>query len=589
VNHEKARPTRLFYFDVETDFEPIANMERHRLKIAWGCYVRRRTDIKAHTETWKFFTSGRELWKWVDRLRKVKSPLLVMAHNIFFDLQSSGFFHYMPRLGWKFEFYHENSAAYILVIHKENCLIKCVDTGNFFSGSVEKLGTMLGLPKLFIDFKTATLKELSKYCRRDVEIIKLAMEKWLDFLDDHDLGKFSLTKASQSMHAFRHRFMSKPIYLHDYKPAQDLEKSSYIGGRVEAFQLGSLSGGPFLTLDINSMYPYVMKHYPVPTKLVNFDLNPSLSKVEEWAGRFGMIAECDLEVPLPIFPVRLDKTLLYPIGRITAFLCTGGLRLALEEGWVKKVHSAALYEIDIVFNSFVDYLFSLRDRYKKEGNAIYEKMLKIILNSLYGKFAQYIRLSEVTDEPGGRDVYRVENYYADGSPPTIEFKMFGKKVVETERVIGRNSFLAVSSHITEYARLLLWKIIEPLYPNDVLYVDTDGFKIRESSLPKVRHKIDENELGALKIDKKCERLEIWGCKAYREDGDRTIKGIPKSAMEIAPNTFEFTSFLKPKTHQRMEVSEYYVTRKVIRRLVKEYDKGKVMSDGRVNPFFLEMW
>ncbi|GAH94157.1 unnamed protein product, partial [marine sediment metagenome] len=82
--------------------------------------------------------------------------------------------------------------------------------------------------------------------------------------------KFSITKASQAFCAYRFRFMDHKIYIHNDVTVQNLERSAYIGGRVECFRLGKIPGKQFVSMDINSMYPFVMKAEKYPYELVSY-------------------------------------------------------------------------------------------------------------------------------------------------------------------------------------------------------------------------------------------------------------------------------------------------------------------------------
>ncbi|GAI80077.1 unnamed protein product, partial [marine sediment metagenome] len=57
---------------------------------------------------------------------------------------------------------------------------------------------------------------------------------------------------------------------HNNKQAIDLERESYKGGRVECFYLGDLTNENYYMLDVNSLYPFVMRNnvYPVKYKYI---------------------------------------------------------------------------------------------------------------------------------------------------------------------------------------------------------------------------------------------------------------------------------------------------------------------------------
>ncbi|GAH84904.1 unnamed protein product, partial [marine sediment metagenome] len=192
------------------------------------------------------------------------------GHNVFFDMQASGFYQHFTQRGWQLKFYYDKGLTYILKCRKGKSTITVISSTNWFDFSLARLGAALGYPKSDIDFKVATSEELKAYCKVDVEILVKALNVYIDFILLHDLGRFSLTKASQAFTAYRHRFMPRQILIHSEQEVINLEREAYIGGRCECFQIGKISGGPFVTLDVNSMYPYVMKEQKYPWKLAGY-------------------------------------------------------------------------------------------------------------------------------------------------------------------------------------------------------------------------------------------------------------------------------------------------------------------------------
>jgi hypothetical protein len=94
----------------------------------------------------------------------------------------------------------------------------------------------------------------------------------------------------------------------------------------------------------------------------------------------------------------------------------------------------------------------------------------------------------------------------------------------------------------------------------------------------------ETELGALKIEETSNDLYLGGCKHYRTENARTIKGIPEKAKEIAPNVFEFDTFGRQNIHMKKGLVRGVIVGKKQRTLKAEYDKGMVSPEGIVTPF-----
>jgi len=585
-NHRNTMPSRMVFLDTETTKTIIGHQAKHRMKIAWTCYVTRSGLNCKVGETWKFWEKQYPMWKYIEGLAREKTQLYVLAHSIFFDLQSSGFFRYFTQSGWVLDFIYEGGLTYILVIRKEKKTIRLISTTNFFDTTVEKLGAMIGLPKLDVNFDTVSNEDLKVYCRRDVEIIKTVMLQYINFIESNDLGKFSLTRAAQSFAAYRHRFMETKISIHTDRDIVDLEQAAYIGGRCECFRFGIQEGGPFLSLDINSMYPYVMKMFQYPCRLINYRKDPPLNLVREILMKFACVADVHIETDVPVYAVKHEEKVSFPVGSFRTFLCTGGLQEAMNRGHLKKVYRMSVYKKSDLFTGYVDFFHNLRLESKQENNPVYVKMLKLFLNSLYGKFGQWQPETIETEDITFDGYWRMETLDLLTGEMDIEYKLLNKVIRRIGKVPGKNSFIAVAAHVTEFARLLLWWILEDIGIDYVLYCDTDSVKIRAADLHRVRYPQHPSKLGALKIDDRFEFFDIRGAKNYVTEKDRHIKGIPKKAEEISQFLYRYPTFLSQIMHLNQSEDMCQIVEYVERYAPRNYFKGEIGLEGRISPFRL---
>jgi hypothetical protein len=576
----------MVFLDTETKKLIEGDLERHRMDIGWSCYWRRRGGGEKDTETWKFWEGTYPLCKYIDSLAHQKESLWIFAHNAFFDLQVSDFFYYFTKWGWVLDFVFDKGLTYILVIHKEKRSIRVVSTTNYFDTSVKELGKLTGLEKLEANFDSISRDDLSAYCRRDVEIIKRATTLYFEFIKANDLGRFSLTRASQAFNAYRHRFMNTRIYIHTNEKATALERSAYMGGRVECFRFGEQKGGPFLSLDVNSMFPYIMKNVPLPIRLIDYRSNPPLDIVEKGLNKFCMVAHVMLDTKEPLYAVRRHFKVIFPTGRFNAYVCTPLLTEAMKRGHLLKIHHLSAYEQGSLFGEYVDFFYALKQKYKEEGNAILERTAKIFLNSLYGKFAQWSSLEERIEDKTCDGYYRLETVDLVTGDTEIEYKLFNTIVRQQGKEPARNSLIAISAHITEWARFLLWQIIEGTGRDRVLYCDTDSIKMRKRDFPFVQYPVDEQRLGALRREEEFNEFTIWGAKNYITENERKIKGIPRTAEEIDEFTFKYASFPKQATHMRMRIMRHHIVEQMIKEAFPKYDKGDILSDGSTRPYVL---
>jgi len=581
-------PAIWLFLDTETKPRKKGGITTHYFDIAWSCLWFRPKEKGPGSEDWVFHSDEKDFCDYIENVITSKGNITIVGHNVFFDLQASGFYKYFTQANWQLQFYYDKGLTYILKISKNGATATVVSSTNWFDFSLARLGKTLGLPKLDVDFKKSTPSELKTYCKRDVEILVLALKTYLDFLVTHDLGKFSLTKASQAFTAYRTRFMGRKIFIHDNADVQALERAAYMGGRVEAFFIGKARGKEFVSMDINSMYPYVMISEKYPYRLIGYYENPDKEFIRDALNTYAVIAEIEVKTTLAIFAVKHKGKTVFPIGRFSCYVTTKGLIRAFEIGCLIKVKKAAIYRTANLFNSYVNYFHGLRIKYKNESNDIFELLTKYMLNSLYGKFAQLKIITDIEDENTGRGYFREEVYSIPAARTFVMTHLMNKKIIQYPEGEGELSNVAIAAHITENARFYLWDIMQRVGMDNVLYCDTDSVKIRASQLHKLKGLLDDSRLGYLKCEDRSKSLIIGGAKNYRTEQTRKIKGIPRNAKEVRPGVFVFESFLRQTTHLRGGFSRGVQTKQITRALKSPYSKGIVQASGKVTPLIFPL-
>ena len=328
----------MVFLDTETKHRDKGGEKHHTTEIAVCNYVTRSKAGKIGTDTWSDFDSGLQLCSYLDTMCSKENPLYVFGHNIYFDLQAAGFFRYFPAWGWSLKFIYDKGLTYILSIRQGARRMKLLSTTNFFDSSLKELGHNIGLEKLDINFDATTPEYTAIYCKRDVEIVRKSMLDYMDFLQVNALGRFALTRASQSLTTYRTRFMTVKIAIHGRSDIIDLERFCYMGARTEAFRIGKPRGSGYAMYDINSMYPSVMREYDLPVRCVGYRTDVTPERLGELAEHHLVCADVDLRTTEPAYACRFGGKLIFPIGHVRTGLCTGGIRYASQRGHITKVH-----------------------------------------------------------------------------------------------------------------------------------------------------------------------------------------------------------------------------------------------------------
>jgi hypothetical protein len=302
----------VIFFDTETRPIPISDREdRHVLKLGWACFTRTDSRKQPFTPQWLPFTTTEEFWAFVEKHARPNRKLYLVAHNVAFDFRIVNGFEYTKHKRWFLTFFYNKGKTCLLSYRKGSTTLQILDMTNFFPMSLEAVGAAVGLPKQKVDFETVDSASLSSYCKRDVEVLMKAWENWLNFLDHHDLGNFRHTLPAQAFNAFRHRFMTHQVHIHNNEKICDLEREAYRGGRTEVFWKGHRRGGQYYQLDVNSMYAYVMQQQEYPAKFIQSRDTVSILKLRYMVRIACVIARVTLTTEEPCFPISTPALATY--------------------------------------------------------------------------------------------------------------------------------------------------------------------------------------------------------------------------------------------------------------------------------------
>lgn len=584
-NKDIQKPSRLIFTDTETEeTQQSQDIFYHRLKLGWAILTNIRSNGKI-TDNYVYYESTSVFWDNVDAFCKDKTRTYLYAHNQHFDFSVLRGNNELTRLGWELKSFFVHSNVFIMRFKKQAKTLYILDSGNIVKLKLEDIGEVFNIPKLKIDFRTATMTELSKYCKTDTNILRAFILAFRDFVIEHNLGNFRFTIASQSFTAYRHRFMNHDIFIHDNQKVINLERDSYRGGINEAYFIGKLQGETYRSLDVNSLYAYVMRKYKYPTKLKWLVEGMTLDYLKTLLKHYALTSRVLIKIDEPVFPFKTDKVY-YPTGEFITVLTTTALKYALERDWIVQVLDTAVYEQEYIFKEYVDYFYKLKRKYKEEENFVYYMLTKFFLNGLTGKWGQrsrnYIEKGSCNDWE-----YSIEKLFDYETKEQItEIRIAGKIYHEGEEHESFDSFVAIVSHITANARDHMIKLIHKAKRENVFYIDTDSLTVNEKGFDNLANELNELEIGRLQIQETAKFIHIRGAKDYKFGNKDKIKGVKKDAIDLGNNQYSQLHFMKTRSMMRNQISDRAIIRRVTKKLKRVYDKGKVLESGFVKPYDL---
>jgi DNA polymerase type B, organellar and viral len=559
---------------------------RHRFEFGWGAYRRRGRDHAWNAPEWRRFDAGEVFWSWVDSKARAKKTLYVWAHNHAFDYSASNAHKSLKALGWRMTAAIVDSPPFVVTYRNGNRKLVLVDTLNIWRMSLKSMGKLNGLAKLEMPASWSGSRDDDVYCRRDVEIVMYAVCQWADFLQEHDMGKFQLTIASQAMQTFRHKYLRDRILIDCDPSSLEIARKAYHGGRVEANFIGQIQG-PLYMLDVNSLYPYVMSRNCFPVRLCGVFDRPSFQNVEDILARYCCCARIIAECREPVIPVVKHNKLIFPTGTFEAYVSTPELEYLVRTEQLQAVQTIAVYEQARPFQQFVQDLYEHRLQAIRSGDLVKKEHYKLLLNSFYGKWGQNgIKWKDIgpaeTDDIG---FWRTVD--AQSGLVTKYRRFNGLEQIRTVDPESSNSHPAIAAHITAHARMVLYAIMRQVTVEHYFYCDTDSILVTEQGFKVLRDRISDEIMGHLKLVRQVEKAVIYGCKDYVLDGVVTCKGIRQDADNPQGSTFRQVQWFGFNGQLRSGSLEAPRTTFITKKLRRVYEKGIVDGSGFVFPFHLD--
>lgn len=592
-NSSNERPTHIIAVDVESFIHNINDKEKiHTFRLGTYWYLRRNNDNFSMTPG-EFFKIN-EFYSKLDDILLSHRTVYIIGHNMRYDYGILDMDNFLDSREYVIDKFVIEQVFIVSAKGKNNSRIIFIDTKNWFSTSLKRLGKAFGLDKGEIkDFENVTDEELLPYCYNDSKIVAEVVIKFIDFINKHDLGNFSITSASQAFNAYRHRFMrEKTIVIHGKSDYYDLEQQTYRGGRTDIFKQGVYYN--IYKLDINSMYPFVMRNndYPIAPLSRRILIKGNIKDLKEYVKKYFVIADCDICLTEPSIAIKRNK-LVFPIGNIkNAYLTNPELEYLLSNNSIKTINRYLLYKKENIFSEYVDYFYNI----KQNSTGPMKELSKLFLNSLYGKFGQralggiseydnYISRSffELVDDNGCYFEHETGN----------KIMKIGDKIYSVSPKLKKpsyNSSPIISSAVTAYARMYLFKLFKICGFENLYYCDTDSIFTNRLGYEKLKNcgYVDNNKLGLLKVEDIGD-VCIRGPKDYDwysyqdRSYKRTIKGIPNNAIQIDDNEYVYDQWVTGLTRYRQPKKKGIMIKEIKKELSRDYDKGIINTDGSVSP------
>lgn len=355
------------------------------------------------------------------------------------------------------------------------------------------------------------------YNERDCRALWSVLGRFHTMVEDRLGGEVGITTPATAMKTWRRKYLAHKIPRGE--ESHEFIFSTYCGGRTEVFQREATALNYY---DINSSYPAVMRE-PMPSGVpIWWNGKPPSSFTRPGSGYVGFV-EADVEIDdyIPILPIKRDGKLMFPAGRLRGRWDWAELSRVRDR--VRRFGKSVWFESSPLLASMVEDLYPFRDSSLPHYDEGLAYVVKILLNSLYGKFGQ---------SPLRRKVVPFSEDLPKGAVP-VDGTPFSPVWYIDEEVTAPYIMPQIAAHVTSLARV---KLYEHLLASgeSLAYCDTDS--ILTSSVLDTSTKIGElkNEYPGVTFSG-----TFLAPKLYMLHGsDGSVKVVAKGIRERTEATFE---------------------------------------------------
>lgn len=504
------------------DFETVNNREDCRVW-AWGLE-------NLYSDE---YADGGEIETFIQHITKDKKNKKIWFHNLKFD--GEFILQYLIRHKYKYNetpkyngeyntLISDMGVFYSISFKHNNCKIDIYDSLKLLPFKLKDIAKQLKLDvqKLTIDYNEIrttghiATKQEKQYLYHDVHILKLALCVIFEYgIKKITIGSNALSDYKETIGKTNFKKLFPP-------PKYDKDiRQAYKGGFVYVNPIfAGKTLGEGIVLDINSLYPYVLRDCLLPYGEPLF-FEGKYEK-DDYYPLYVQMFRCNFDLKEGYLPtIQLKNSPRFTATEYvkttngeptTLCLSSVDLELFFEHYNVSDIEWFSGYKFRAstdLFKEYIDKWFDLKIKAEKDGNLGLRLISKLMQNNLYGKFAT---------NPDAKEKIPV-GLKEDG---TIAYSVQDSK---REPV-----YIPVGIFVTAYARRIIITAAQKNYCR-FIYCDTDSLHLIGIKLP-LNLKIDKYLLGYFKHEATFTKAKYLRPKTYIETINGELKvtccGMPEN-------------------------------------------------------------
>lgn len=530
-------PKRLAFMDVQT-------VDRKRgggRVMQWDCGAMGLTywtsKNKVRKDELKVHESPKTMWQALDHFCKPSKRVICFTFDLPTQLRTSQALIHLPKMGWHLEtVVLEPGAAWALLRDGKRSLMFC-DLKAWTPYEWERVQNA-ALGKQGVSHRPLVGDNRGRIMAFNrAQTIREAVLQILTWVEHDDLGPFKPTGSGQSYSAFRRRYLTDRVLVHDDQERLTAERLSMWAGRTEAWRHGNISGGPFVELDMRAAYTRIASQCAVPTVAVGRLHKPTVQTVLNARGTYEYLCHVKVETETPVVPASSGTHTFWPTGVFDTWIWTPELDLLSRYATRVQITGAYKYRTGYALKDFSSYVLATLDAPLENNLGLPSLVMKHWSRTLVGRLGLRYRAWIPFSDDGDNDLSMCTFIDYDENTMT-DMLCVGKDML----LLGRleesvESVPQIPAWVMSECRRRLWETMVDIGLERIVYVDTDsiivatgGDRTYERALirchadlwaPKARHT----------------KLQIHGPRNLTTDSDRRMSGLPGNAIQSGPTEY----------------------------------------------------
>ena len=584
-NKANRYPRRILCLDSEAFRRQHRGGEQHSLRLAFATYDRigakTRQPIKSEESA---FVDSRELWEWVTARTTPKERLALFAHNLGYDLRLTEALTVLPSMGWEIADFALDNYRCWLRWRREKSTLLMVDTMTFVGQRLADFGEQEHWRKPELPSEDAPFEEWLDRCRADTKILRSLTLHLLDWMETEECGNFRMTGAAQGSAAFRHKFLKpRSLLIHDDQEALEAERRAAWTGRCEVWRHGEIRE-ELQEWDYSLAYARIAATAELPTKFCGTIATPSRLAVGALKSSTALLLQASVNSPAPIAPTEKDGRILWPTGSYRTTLWDVELDLLREAGAEIEIERAWYYRTAPLLQDWGRWIIDSLEGEEATNDAAIAALLKGWSRSLIGRFGLRYPVWETAGTTPDADFLYLPFIDGDTKETGAYLRLGRQLLVQEEIQESPDSAPAVMSYIMALARINLWRAIQAIPGEGLVYCDTDSLIITSSASDAVAQFADTSAGWGLRRKRIYSRGRFLAPRQIQLGGERRMAGIPRRARERDDGSYDAEVWESPQASlQRQAPNSVAVHKRIITPRAQDF-RRQHLEGGKTAPF-----